>query len=640
MSLQGNLEAAADGGRLPFGVPPRRRRRVPEARELATPFAASFLGLLLVHGLSSADAAELHPAAGAASEPETLPHHDAAGVEAAAAIALPAATVPTLALSSHGPANLIDASTLTRLTGETAYVTAPHQAVAGSSGGTTLPAAAISPTVAPVDLVMAHTGFELPSFAIHDSGSESGAQDEVVGPIGRYVQGDGTDRTVVLTDADDTFIGSDGNEHVIGGGGDDYLDGAGGDDHLEGGSGNDVLLGGTGNDVLEGGSGDDRLDGGLGDDILAGGSGDDHLLGGGGNDQLDGGTGTDVLEGGTGRDILVLADIRDAVTELGLGSDGGGNDTLVVAEGYGRSLAQALPNTHGEATFVLGRPDLATFPHGFAAFRQQIDPDIENIRLEGHYDHDVVGDGRDSIIVGNDGDNQIFGGGGEDQIWGGAGDDWLDGGDGADMLYGGAGDDTFVLGLHEAGDQVFDHEGHNTLRLIGADPDQLSAVMQGDDLVLTHGDLTVATVHDYAQHADNFVGIDLGHGVRGIDDFMAHPVARVMAQGAAGDWLADYLPAGGEAQPLAEPWSTMVADNGDDGSPDSDPAAGPSGDEPLAIAGQAPSDPLPDASFAADPVAGGEDLWLPVNPTTASGLGETGDDAAMTQAEDQRHHTG
>ena len=504
----------------------------------------------------------------------------------------------------------------------------------------TLPAAPTGATVAPVDLAMAHTGIEFPSLATSGTEATTDAPDEEIGTIGRHVQGDGSDRTVDLTDDDDTFVGSDGNEHVIGRGGDDHLDGAGGDDHLEGGSGNDVLLGGTGDDLLEGGSGDDRLDGGLDDDILAGGSGDDHLQGGGGNDQLDGGTGTDVLEGGTGNEILVLADIRDAVTELGLGSDGGGNDTVVVAEGYGQSLATALPDSHGEATFVLGRPDLDTFPHGFAGFRQQIDPDIENIRLEGHYDHDVVGDGRDSTLIGNDGDNQIFAGGGEDHVWGGAGDEWLDGGDGGDMLYGGAGDDTFVLGLHEAGDQVFDHEGHNTLRLTGADPDQLSAVMQGNDLVLTHGDLTVATVHDYAQHADNFAGIDLGHGVRGIDDFMAQPAARVMAEGGVGDWLTEYLPAGGEAEPLAEPWSTMVADNGGDGSSDPDPVPEPMVDEPFAIAGQAPSDPLPDASFAADPLAGGEDLWLPVDPTTASGLGETGDDAAMTQTGDQRHHTG
>ncbi|HET9540725.1 MAG TPA: hypothetical protein VFQ46_09015, partial [Candidatus Limnocylindria bacterium] len=200
-----------------------------------------------------------------------------------------------------------------------------------------------------------------------------------------------------------------------------------------------------------------------------------------------------------------------------------------MADGYGQSLAAAMPYTHGEATFVLGRTDLDAFPHGFAEFRQQIDPDIENIRLQGQFGHDVVGDDRASAIVGNAGDNQLFGGGGEDRIWGGDGDDWLEGGDDADMLYGGGGDDTFVLGLHEGGDQVFDHQGRNTLRLTGADPDQLSAVMQGDDLVLTHADRVVATLQDYAGHAQSFVGIDLGHGVRGLDEFIDEPAARAMA---------------------------------------------------------------------------------------------------------------
>ena len=121
---------------------------------------------------------------------------------------------------------------------------------------------------------------------------------------------------------------------------------------------------------------------------------------------------------------------------------------------------------------------------------------------------------------------------------------------------------------------------------------------------------------------------------------MAQPAARVMAQGAAGDWLTDYLPAGGRRSrwpsPGARWWRTRAAT----AARDPDPVPEPLVDEPFAIAGQAPSDPLPDASFAADPVAGGEDLWLPVDPTTASGLGETGDGAAMTHTDDQRHHTG
>lgn len=640
MSFHGNLAASGDGGRPSIGVPPRRRRRALEGRELATPLAATFLGLLLVHGLGSADAAEAPTSSGAASEPETLTSHEGGGAERGAAVAaLPAATVPALALGAHGSANLIDASTLTRLTGETGVGTATPQIVVASSGSAPMLPNAMPAAVPPVDLAMAQATMEFPSLP-GMAGTASSDQAEDIGPIGRYVSGDGSDRTVVLTDADDIFVGGDGDEHVQGRGGDDYLDGSGGDDRLEGGAGDDTLLGGVGDDVVEGGSGDDRLDGGLDDDRLAGGQGDDHLLGGGGNDQLDGGTGTDVLEGGTGNEILVLADIRDAVTELGLGSDGGGNDTVIVAQGYGQSLAAALPYTHGEATFVLGRPDLDSFPHGFAGFRQQIDPDIENIRLEGQFDHDVVGDGRDSIIVGNAGDNQIFGGGGEDAVWGGDGDDWLDGGDGDDTLYGGGGDDTFVLGLHEGGDQVFDHEGRNTLRLDGADPGRLTAGMQGDDLVLTHADRVVATLNDY--DPDNFVGIDLGHGVRAIDDFMVEPTARAMALGETGDWLADFLPAASRsaAAPLAEPWSTMAETGGADGMPEPGSETAWTGDGDGAVsAGSGQQGLLPELSFAGDPVAGGADLWLPVDPLPATGFDGPEHDTVQPRAGEEREHT-
>src|SRR4051812_12025656 len=284
---------------------------------------------------------------------------------------------------------------------------------------------------------------------------------------------------------------------------------------------------------------------------------------------------------GTGDEILILADVRDAVTELPLGIDGGGNDTIVVAESYAQSLKEALPATHGQAAFVLGRTDIAHFPTDVASYRQQIDPDIENIRLEGHAKHDVVADDRANIIVGNDGDNHLYGGGGGDHLFGGAGadwlhggagddwieggagNDWIDGGPGSDTIYGGGGDDTFVLGLHEEGDRIFDDQGRNTLKVAGADPGQLSAAMHGNDLVLTHADQVLATIDDYAHHAANFAGVDLGQGLRPIADFVAQPSAALSAQAApGGDWLAEFVPAASglrEAAPLPEPWSVLDA---------------------------------------------------------------------------------
>jgi Ca2+-binding RTX toxin-like protein len=203
---------------------------------------------------------------------------------------------------------------------------------------------------------------------------------------------------------------------------------------------------------------------------------------------------------------------------------------------------------------VLGRPDVSQFPTDVASFRQQIDPDIENIRLEGSRAHDVVGDDRASLIIGNAGANRIHAGG-DDSVLGGAGSDWLDGGLGADTIYGGAGDDVFVFGLHEDGDMIFDHEGRNTLRIAGADPAKVEAAMQGEDLVVLHDGAVVATVEAYASHAENYAGIDLGQGVRPISEFMADPAADMAGAAlAAEDWLADYIPeAAGLAEPLPEP---------------------------------------------------------------------------------------
>ncbi len=599
----------------------RRSRRRPEVgREMATPLAATFLGLLLVHNLLPAPAAAASDDAGDAMPP---PGHDPDEGLSALSGRLPSVAASNgagtaAAFGTSGAS--IDLAALTGLGG------IGHLQIAdgATAGGGSLPSgvqAGAAVTTAGVGLIA--TGAEPIAPLELAALTEPGSTEEEVGPIGRYVRGDGSDGTVVLTDGDDIFIGSDGNEHVIGGAGDDYLDGAGGDDHLEGNAGNDTLLGGAGNDLLEGGSGDDLLDGGSGNDILLGGSGNDHLLGGGGDDYLNGGSGYDWLEGGTGNEILVLADVRDAVTELGLGIDGGGNDTLVVADSFGTSLAAALPGTGGRATFVLGRPDIAHFPTDVAGYRQQIDPDIENIRLEGNRAHDVVGDDHASLIIGNAGANRIYAAGGDDTVLGGGGDDWIDGGDGndwldgglgADTIYGGAGDDVFVFGLHEGGDLVFDHEGSNTLRIAGADPARLQVGMNGQDLVVAHDGELVATVADYANHAGNYAGIDLGQGVRPISDFMADPGARMASAAAAGDdLLAGFVPEpAGAAEPLPEPWSGM--DETWSAVAGHDVSAGPV----MSVA----SEPTASAAFQPSFQAAGEslavaDLWLPVDDVAA-----------------------
>ena len=615
------------------GVPlrPRARRRQNLVQELATPVAATFLGLLLVENLHSALAAGPTRAHGPdAPEPNTSADevgrdHLTADPELAADLTrstIPAAAsaggVDLSGLASAFSVSSPDVGTQSNRHSRLAPSEQPQDVGSHGSAGGTLTFASLPDQPA----------------VTADATSSPAPSEEDAGPIGRYVRGDGSDGTTVLTPGDDIFVGGDGNEHVIGGAGDDYIDGAAGDDWLEGGTGDDTLLGGAGDDRLEGNAGDDQLDGGTGDDTLLGGAGDDTLDGGGGNDFLNGGQGIDRLAGGTGNEILVLADVRDAVTELGLGSDAGGNDTVVVADSYAKSLATALSGTGGRATFVLGRPDVSHFPTDVAGFRQQIDPDIENIRLEGNAAHDIVADDHGSLIVGNNGANHVYAGGGDDAIYGSGGDDfidagdgndWLDGGLGDDHLYGGGGDDVYALGLQESSDVVFDHEGRNTLRIAGADPGRLSLDLRGDDLLVTHDGTLLATVKDYAGHADNIAGVDLGQGVRPVSDFMATPHAT--AAGIEGDWLADHMPPSpGLAEPLPEPWDGL-----DQGVPTMTPAS--AGAAP-AVATAASA--VFQASYSAIPADhAAADLWLPQDDLSAGGT-----EAAHTAGQTERHHEG
>jgi Ca2+-binding RTX toxin-like protein len=648
------------GLRLPGGVPlrARRRRREKPGQELATPLAASFLGLLMVQTLQPAQAAAgTQPAGSAADAPPDPGLSVADALPAHGTASLPPAVGPDAPAAAAAGGGMVDLGAVGQFTDVASLGSAsPYQL---SASGTQAPVLALAMAAPATWAGLPSTttlAMELPTSASVTAGTTAGGEE--VGPIGTYVRGDGSDATVTLTDANDIFIGSDGNEHVLGQAGDDYLDGAGGNDHLEGGSGNDVLLGGTGNDFLEGNTGNDVLDGGSGNDVLAGGAGDDQLLGGSGNDVLDGGAGVDQLEGGTGDEILILADVRDAVTELPLGIDGGGNDTIVVAASYAQSLKEALPATHGQAAFVLGRADIAHFPTDVASYRQQIDPDIENIRLEGQANHDVVADGRANIVVGNEGDNHLYGGGGADHLFGGggadwlhggagddwieggAGNDWIDGGLGSDTLYGGGGDDVFVLGLHEEGDRIFDDQGRNTLKVAGADPGQLSAAMHGNDLVLTQADQVLATIDDYAHHAANFAGVDLGQGLRPIADFVAQPSGALSAQAFdGGDWLAEFVPAASglrEAAPLPEPWSVL------DASAVNSPPAPEQGSSPDPSPHDPATTPLAILACPADLPHPAADLWLPGDevPTLGPHDNHPADEPGQDRHAMERHATG
>ncbi|MFO1068134.1 MAG: hypothetical protein U1E14_06370 [Geminicoccaceae bacterium] len=374
---------------------------------------------------------------------------------------------------------------------------------------------------------------ELPDLPAMDPLAVDDGHDEDLGDVGEHDDGTDGDDTLIGTDRDDNLDGGAGNDSIYGGAGNDSLQGNAGDDLVDGGTGNDSIDGGAGNDDLSGGQGDDDVVGGTGNDSVYGGSGNDVLGGGDGDDRVDGGTGIDTMDGGTGEDAIVVDHLHDFALEDPYGPDGGGIDTLQVNQGYAASLAEAMPQQSplGLATFVLGDKVGVTLPGGANPFVQQVDPDIENVKLTGTAAHDILGDVRANRFVGNEGDNRLYGGGGDDWMDGGAGDDWLVGGSGSDVMHGSEGDDTYVLGLSDqAVDTIRDDSGSNTVRLNGAEAGRFAAVLDGDDLRLAYDGDEIAVIRDYLGHEGSFRGIDFGDGPQSFADFV-HP----------GDMLAEFL---------------------------------------------------------------------------------------------------
>jgi hypothetical protein len=123
------VQGTAPAGRIEAGFPrARERRRRLAGRELATPLAASFLGLLLVHGLRPAAAAAADDAGSATpASPDT--HRagtDTAPVALLAGSAEAAASVPAIAPGSVlAVGGLIDPAALTRLSGDARFAEAP-----------------------------------------------------------------------------------------------------------------------------------------------------------------------------------------------------------------------------------------------------------------------------------------------------------------------------------------------------------------------------------------------------------------------------------------------------------------------------------------------------------------------------------
>jgi len=150
-----------------------------------------------------------------------------------------------------------------------------------------------------------------------------------------------------------------------------------------------------------------------------------------GTDTQQSGDPTYVLTGGRGDDLYVITELGVSVSE----KNNAGIDSVVASVNYA------------------------------------LDPNVENLILDGTADLDGTGNTLDNQIVGNvaantlyglEGSDTIDGGAGDDSLFGGSGDDLLTGGEGNDSIDGGAGTDTaYQSGLYadftfsRSGDYLF-----------------------------------------------------------------------------------------------------------------------------------------------------------------------------------------
>ncbi|MDE6208949.1 MAG: calcium-binding protein, partial [Lachnospiraceae bacterium] len=178
----------------------------------------------------------------------------------------------------------------------------------------------------------------------------------------------------------------------------------------------------------------------------------DFIIGGGGNDTINGGRGNDVIYGGIGDDEI---------------NGGNGNDVI-----YGEVGNDTINGEAGNDTIYGG---------------------IGNDTING-------GSGND-IIYGEDENDTLNGEGGNDTLVGGRGND---------RLNGGAGNDTYVIGLGDGNDTIYDNGGSNIIRFTdGIKPEDLIATYgDGNSITLTNrntGDSIEIVSFRYSATYRNFV---------------------------------------------------------------------------------------------------------------------------------------
>jgi Ca2+-binding RTX toxin-like protein len=180
---------------------------------------------------------------------------------------------------------------------------------------------------------------------------------------------------------------------IEGGGGNDTITGSAGNDIIVGGADADRLIGGDGDDtflIVGSDAGTDRIEGSAGYDIILGSAGDDvfrfHSYQGIDTvEKIDGGLGTNVVAGGIDHDIIDLSTtelVNIARIEGGIGDDfitgsagndvisgggmadrlagGLGNDTYLMARGYGSDTIEENDATSGNSDMALFDAGIAT----------------------------------------------------------------------------------------------------------------------------------------------------------------------------------------------------------------------------------------------------------------------------------------
>lgn len=597
------------------------RRSNAQAMALGAPLSASFLGLLLAGGDAAASEAGEPEAMSPGGDPGDRRSADANGIEPSAGGAMAVATAPVAlavaTLTSSASSDAVEAATGAAAAGGDA-TTVPAGAASRAGDTPSAPASAEStppalPDIGDVTLafgseapfVMPDIGVDVPGPPDENLGDlgdprdierepitppvDGGAGDGEVGDGGANDDGAGNGGAaggdagtppignpglrITGTPQNDLLNGTDGDDIIDAVGGRNIVTGGAGDDLIHGGTGNDVLRGGPGSDTIYGREGNNSIYGDDGDDLLFGGTGNDTIYGGSGNDRIDGVGGVNRLYGGAGDDTLVINDFRDVAMGNDQGPNDSGVDTLEVAPGFAASLRGRFSalSADGTATFVMSQSTgERTLAEDINDYQWQVERHIDNVRLTGDDNHDVVGSGKADTIWGNDGDNRLYGGagddvlfagGGNDQLFGGAGNDQLHAGSGTDQLfgdagddilyggsgeselYGGEGDDLYVFGLAEGGKStVFDHSGANRLRFEGLDrPEDLEARLDGEDLVLAHNGADIVRLDNYAGNRDAFAGIEHGDNVLSLDAFVSQSAPATTAAAGPDDLLAIYL---------------------------------------------------------------------------------------------------